>query len=1783
MFMLKRLTDPALKRLYKFVLKRLIGHFLLDELNLDQLNVQLRSGKIELHNLALNISVLNSYLVGLPFRVREGTIDVVKASIAYSNILTESCSVQIEGIRMIVVPQGEFQDNVAKSTSHATDTNGSSHQPVPSSPTNSTSLLVDDASMEGLNFVASWIEEISNRVKVTLTNVRIELEPTRPTADHFTTSPTILFMLAWAEFADETPVDHESLVTMSAESLGQSKTFGVSHKGIKFHGLDVKIGQECSVFMHDISKTCYLQCKIAPNQLHSIPAFEMDLFVPALRVTLNPQQLAVVSYIYAAFFTNFDQEVMHDTRPVFQSVLLGHSEQWLGTSHDVPAGDPVGDLSIHEFHRIESILKQYRDTQRQLQERATTKAIGRRSSLLHKASFSNIDNIEVSNLSDVESEESFTSDSNSSADFHDCQSVSTSNVHLQSNIKSNNERAPIEKTVKLHLLDIVLTFQYHNTGTDQESKENISIMCSENLISMSTLNENQSVQGSIAFGRLEIKESHNFFGVVRTTTILSFINVHEICQNDRVYTQYEENKNATQMHIVLKIDSIAKEQQVNVLLQPMMIELDIALINRIQQWLDLFQDQASRLLFNPHDQKVNEKISQGLNATNSSSCLWLRLVLRFPLVTSDEVRFGPSSTRGLCQDKLLVDFYNIKVEQVLMLASDTKSLHISGSFKTLEAQMAFPLNGDQHSESYVFEKILSAVSCFQNPKANCFQFLVQSPGSTEILNAKDCNPGDDSFIRPKSTRLYSTNDEDGNSNSNLMNMEEELLISANIVDSTTKASTYVIKLDFPGVNIQVKKNVLDRLLLLVDAMLAIDAVPIVDWEEDKIVCATYMSVIIKSSSCQILLEDHSKTMPKQYILDFVNMDVFYASEWLGKPLSRLHLSTRELHLFEIGQSKDNKIPILYPTFTNGNCSTVLLTVEISDTMASMRDMNVTSIVHGLSLVYKVDSTWLFDLLEILTVEYPPTVSPIDMPSSTMDGIGLENCLCSSKFDISLSEYRPVFTKVLVKCFDGRIDYSPTELDARLVLAFKKIIVSSNVVTGAIMQGFQFQFKDIGLYISNRSSDMDYDEISTRGRAFVNVQTENRGVSLQEKLEGDGFLTAGSLDTASAFLKCYTDIGTDDSPHLEAPPEISLEATLGLATLSTCFDSCETLCTLVGTWWDEYNFLQESTTAYDNGAYVGVVHKVVRNAANDNREDPTTKTSIVDLLDSVEENAFGRVDQVNGGLTGNPSDTEARIHRTLLTSPNGKSDFSNPSEISSPKMGKIIIEDYYTVDTGSSQDKCDPTSITGKPTHAAVETHAANWISPDNEDYDVHHAINASVSKFSSIVEQADNSPSSSSLAISQEDIHNLNLDAYDKKEPKLRNLDGEHDNSIELNDLGTTVNDFNAQSDVIDSISNSGSDSDVGDLRSFIVDDTEVQVDFSFSSKLKADEGSPIAYDETIDDSGSLFSDESQEIPMNIEATETSLEGVKRESRNAQTVEVGNELNDSTSAGWYDSSNDSTPLRIYPHHIEIPVSASAATLSFGEKEKSYAIKTAASSKSQDTDNDDRKLPRVLQHILIRDFSIRWRLFGGCDWDAPSDKSLREKQAFVHHDNAGKQNTAVLDGTKVLQKKNSKDELLLNALLDNYVPESFDDSRAPGSFPTDSYMKAKQYSTRAACGTRKTEEMIEIVFFHIQARVDTFENPPYPIFHPLASSIVLNIQDFELLDYISTSHIRKMICYWKSDQVHPREAGTSMLRFHLMAVRPGMDLCEEHRLRYIILLPLKWIFQHIVGAVSYLCV
>ncbi|XP_008456130.1 autophagy-related protein 2 isoform X1 [Cucumis melo] len=92
----------AVKRLCKFLLKKKLGQFLLGEIDIDQLDVQLADGTIQLSDLALNVDFLNEK-VGTAASVtfKEGSIGSLLIRMPWTS---RGCEVEINGLELVLSP-----------------------------------------------------------------------------------------------------------------------------------------------------------------------------------------------------------------------------------------------------------------------------------------------------------------------------------------------------------------------------------------------------------------------------------------------------------------------------------------------------------------------------------------------------------------------------------------------------------------------------------------------------------------------------------------------------------------------------------------------------------------------------------------------------------------------------------------------------------------------------------------------------------------------------------------------------------------------------------------------------------------------------------------------------------------------------------------------------------------------------------------------------------------------------------------------------------------------------------------------------------------------------------------------------------------------------------------------------------------------------------------------------------------------------------------------------------------------------------------------------------------------------------------------------------------------------------------------------------------------------------------------------------------------------------------------------------------------------------------------
>ncbi|GMF23084.1 unnamed protein product [Phytophthora lilii] len=2170
----------------------MIGRFLAaDELDLDQLDVHLRSGRLELCDLLLNADVLNAELCeaqGLPFKVKKGYLGSVRVAISYANIMSESCLVEVDDIEIILVPLDKDEAQSRRSCTGEEKTQKQEQQdvqqkkPMPPEP-------VDEISQEGLDFVASWIEQVTSKIKVTLSNICLRLETGE---QHNGRDVALLCKLQWAQFTDESASEVQSVYGRSSldhpagmygsqtmgggmQSMAASTLFGISQKGIKFRGIsmDLHLSSEeegeadrwterrrteySDMVLHpflasDPNKQCYIQVKLSHYEALEAPAMDADVFFHSIRIVLQPQYFPELGTLVDAFSTDpakLNAQYHNDpytSAAMFKSIC-DDRPAWMTGSDDgeVDGGDGALNLSFKEFQRIEQLLLQYRQTQDELEKaqrrKCSTEQDAQRAEgnfFLKTRKLSAAESVESIGLSDLEDEDDGffecetglassiapgAPDSSSmmaqsmyaSARFRfdDDEADSTrddrSQMSWSTTAAQNRAARRVQSRVKVHLLECKCVLLYDDLPDDEgeegeEADESFSEQEDEGSMTDSRflrapVRPTKPLPSVDGLERLELSIKDVIFSSLAYSqhTLLAFtIGKLTVTEKTlpRMSLDAEEDESAMLSTCVLKFADTSPVSgrrvslsanvsaqlridfepasegdtpvgisslgvQVNV--QPVLVEWDMYLLDRAHRLLALLEEDTStpkrKAMSTPVAGTPPKEFAKQLDMM--TECL--QVTLRFPMVNSDLIRFGPSSKRGLCEDRLLVTLEGAKV------ASFSPRSDVDGddneprspmppqyrkgsslpwlaefgvSFDNAKVSLLTPENGNQRSSRLEKAVLITASSNERSEEVCTLRLRLQTPSREEMKDAiaskrnlsQDASQSPDGASVGSSPDDVSGDDNDGG-RVGLNGWNLDALGRTESYESTAAAaSLYSVEIRLPQANAVLFKSSLDRLMVLFDALLMINPIDVDSYNQMLAAAAlrnrlmpSYMSLNLTLGEGTVRICDY-EALPSQeptatglhevntplpepekvlftYHFAFRTLKVFQISQWMGQLVSRVHVLAQNMTLLEEDGRTNAVVPIIYRTpFGVSKAPIFFMGVDITDQTNEMREMKVELHLSHLSLRYDVRSKWLFQMLDMVLMEYPIPIIPLDSASmSDEESTKLYEFIKSggSHDAVPLATApKTVFTKLFVNFYDAIVDYAPLTLTSRVILVLGKVSVSSNVVTGAVMQGYKISVGDLELFLTqSRAGYEEIDDVLLGNELFLCGNSKNskkkvlkfadsyaRGSggtldaeypSLLTFLEKFGFLQIVTMDFVDIFLRVLVppsalEIASASRDQLKenasassSSPKLSVELNLGTANIYACFDSFNTLIELLSVWTDQLAIEQEprDTTAYvgldgeSDPSSVSVVTNLSPAPASSMRPSviptPDTPSSqgvgdfsstssvrsdrlsitdsdvgggsgrrFVNILQQIDEDAFGGGKKIFPGTTV-ATDTEARLLRTRLDSIQKEKDrlvhgLENDDQLSASELrrryqqeerrksakpiriNELVIEDYYS-DTRSFDGQADesagaflmePDTNTGNsqahtigddpwfssnrgaspsasprmgssPEKAAAfyNEQAARWLAPDGTLSDGGEgpamSEEASGDDFPLFepVEEKPPAPSSEQpsvpTSVGQVDVSYSNDNVYDlEEEDEDDEFDANHfpmgafpaasknwwgmqnqPDEVELSDLQTeeTASSFSHRMDLLEdrSVAHTTSNEARGEISEgshgndlfpnamsmSIIDagedeGKEVELDFTLDTDLQSrfnrlldmesnsgrevdDMDDDDADDETHGEHNHSVASSPRTIPTRQASfsSTSSHPGAPSSSFGNPTVSPP----DQPTARWFydDQRSDDggppmtgPPSRIYPHHVEIPIGGSATSLSFGEKECEDAIKSIA------RENAVRKLeataPIVVQHVLLRNFNICMRFFGGCDWtrDASEAVSLHPLKD-IHAES--------LHGKQQPDSATAKKEKLLDALLDNYVPSDGGDlfggsNDSPSLFtssrsaPTTSSMK-RDPATRTARAAlsdstpasrkrslkksgRKTEEMLELVVTRIQLRLDMFNDADT---QPLASHTVLALGDVELLDYISTSQIRKIVCYWKSEATHPRESGSSMVRLQLITVRPGPNLCEEHRLKAR-LLPLR---------------
>lgn len=1384
----KHLTDPALKRLYKFVLKRMIGRFLAaDELDLDQLDVHLRSGRMELCDLLLNADVLNAELcepAGLPFRVKKGYLGSVRVAISYANIMSESCLVEVDDIEIVLVPVEKYEreemermerEAAAQSASgsgRAQQTNASAN--VSDKATQDTEPI-DEVSQEGLDFVASWIEQVTSKIKVTLSNICLRLETGEQYNGRYV---ALVCRLEWAQLTDESAAEVQSVYGRSsfdhpagmygsqtlggAQSMAASSLFGISQKGIKFRGITMDLhlssdddgideplaAQLDTLVVHpfmdsDRTRQCYVQVKVSHYDALEAPTVDADIFFHSIRMVIQPQHFPEFGKLIDAFFAGSQGGTTHSHDAAFGSASMYQSvcesrPKWLideaacGDTETTADGAGV-DLSYKEFQRIEQLLTQYRQTHEDLMRmsRRTTSDAQRPTALegstiqLRKLSLA--ESVESVGLSDLDDEDDFFECETGAAgsvmmggsgafgsssmmgqsmyasaryDPDDSAEEEKDEVLSRSTIGGPSRASrQLQNRVKLHLLEFQIVLLYDDLPDDDdeldECNEELGLSDSQRPAAPGRLKPLPSVDGQ---ERLEIVfkdvicSSLMYSGYTIVTLTIGTLEVAEkilprmsldIVEDESAMLttwilKFADYSPATgrkvhlsaNLSVQVRLDMKNEEQgsavsalSVQIKAQPLLFEWDMYILDRAHRLMALLEDPSAKggVALAPREAKPADEFDKKLDLT--SECV--QVTLRFPMVNSDLIRFGKSSKRGLCEDKLVVTLEGVRLSS----SSSDADIDPECAFPTEKSRLPWMSQfdakfdagkvvlvtpeGKSQRSSRMDKTTLFTVKRDDRTNEACkIRFQLQTPSPAEVRSAVSSkqNLAQDasqaSYVLPPSGGEDVDGDDNDGGRVGLNGWSLDAVARTERFEECAAASALLsIDISVPRADGELFKSSLDRLMVLFDALLMINPIDVNTFNQMLSTAtlrnrlkASYMStqVLIGEGAvkiCDYVEVTKNDTVPGDlqtalnyhdrnggqsvtekvlfsYHFAFEKLKIFQVSQWMSQLVSRVHVVAHNVTLLEEDSSTKTVVPIIYKTPHGVSDAPLLfIGVDIVDQTNDMREMKVELHLSHLSLRYDVRSKWLFQMLDILLMEYPAPIIPLDSASTSPDEYEeLFKSIEEGSFETVNLAVAPktVFTKLFVNFYDTLVDYAPIDLISRVIVVLGTVSVSSNVVSTAVMQGYKITANDMELFLTQSRTSYDEVDESILGKELF---TKRRGSgrktvsfaqgvgadadypSLQTFLEKYGFLQLITMDVVDVFLRAVVPPPKGSAPGVgaleenkSAFPELSVELNLGTANIYACFDSFNTFIELLSNWADQLAIEQ---TPKDTTAYVGL--------------------------------------------------------------------------------------------------------------------------------------------------------------------------------------------------------------------------------------------------------------------------------------------------------------------------------------------------------------------------------------------------------------------------------------------------------------------------------------------------------------------------------------------------------------------------------------------------------------------
>ncbi|XP_057787478.1 autophagy-related protein 2 [Salvia miltiorrhiza] len=160
----------AVKRVCKFLLKKKLGKFILGDIDLDHLDVQLGAGTIQLSDLALNVDYINEKFGTAAVLVKEGSVGSLTVTMPWKE---GGCRVEVDELEVVIAPrQTKVIRDEFETHCHSKSGNNSSSHGLRKQDNETHNNAVASASVE----VHEGVKTIAKMVKWLLTSFHVNIK-----------------------------------------------------------------------------------------------------------------------------------------------------------------------------------------------------------------------------------------------------------------------------------------------------------------------------------------------------------------------------------------------------------------------------------------------------------------------------------------------------------------------------------------------------------------------------------------------------------------------------------------------------------------------------------------------------------------------------------------------------------------------------------------------------------------------------------------------------------------------------------------------------------------------------------------------------------------------------------------------------------------------------------------------------------------------------------------------------------------------------------------------------------------------------------------------------------------------------------------------------------------------------------------------------------------------------------------------------------------------------------------------------------------------------------------------------------------------------------------------------------------------------------------------------------------------------------------------------------------------------------------------------------------------